>query len=55
MTTTRLIKIAVALAILSTACTVAAFVLMFPIRRRADDRGILRASSQRSGSGGGGR
>ena len=30
MTTTRLIKIAVALAILSTACTVAAFVLMFP-------------------------
>jgi hypothetical protein len=30
MTTTRLIRIAVALAILSTACTVAAFVLMFP-------------------------
>ena len=30
MTTTRLTRIAVALAILSTACTVAAFVLMFP-------------------------
>jgi len=30
MTATRLIKIAVALAFLSTACTVAAFVLMFP-------------------------